>query len=54
MLEDGSQVGVQTTGTDSSAAPQLDPENPQVMVDGESLNAAPVTVTKICEQRRLP
>ncbi len=43
VLADGSQVGVQTTGTDSSAAPQLDPENPQVMVDGESLNAAPVT-----------
>jgi hypothetical protein len=42
VLEDGSQVGVQTTGTDSSAAPQLDPENPQVMVDDESLNAAPV------------
>ena len=40
VLEDGSQVGVQTTGTDSSAAPQLDPENPQVTVDGESLNAA--------------
>jgi hypothetical protein len=42
VLEDGSQVGVQTTGTDSSAAPELDPETPQVMVDGESLNAAPV------------
>jgi hypothetical protein len=42
VLEDGSQVGVQTTGTDSSAAPQLDPANPQVTVDGESLNAAPV------------
>ena len=42
VLEDGSQVGVQTTGTDSSAAPQLDPENPQVTVDGESLSAAPV------------
>ena len=42
VLEDGSQVGVQTTGTDSSAAPQLDPENPQVTVDGESLDAAPV------------
>jgi hypothetical protein len=40
VLEDGSQVGVQTTGTDSSAAPELDPETPQVMVDGESLNAA--------------
>jgi hypothetical protein len=42
VLEDGSQVGVQTTGADSSAAPQLDPENPQVMVDGESLDAAAV------------
>jgi hypothetical protein len=42
VLEDGSQVGVQTTGTDSSAAPQLDPENAQVMVDGESLSAASV------------
>jgi hypothetical protein len=42
VLEDGSQVGVQTTGADSSAAPQLDPETPQVMVDGESLDAAAV------------
>jgi hypothetical protein len=42
VLEDGSQVGVQTTGADSSAAPQLDPENPQVMVEGESLDAAAV------------
>jgi hypothetical protein len=42
VLEDGSQVGVQTTGTDSSAAPQLDPDNPQVMVAGESLNVTPV------------
>jgi hypothetical protein len=42
VLEDGSQVGVQTTGEDSSAAPQLDPENPQVTVDGENLDAAPV------------
>jgi hypothetical protein len=42
VLEDGSQVGVQTTDTDSSAAPQLDPENPQVTVDGENLDAAPV------------
>jgi hypothetical protein len=42
VLQDGSQVGVQTTGSDSSAAPQLDPENPQVTVDGESLDAAPV------------
>ena len=42
VLEDGSQVGVQTTGADSSAAPQLDPDNPQVMVDCESLDAAAV------------
>jgi hypothetical protein len=42
VLQDGSQVGVQTTGSDSSAAPQLDPENPQVTVAGESLDAAPV------------
>jgi hypothetical protein len=42
VLPDGSQVGVQTTGSDSSAAPRLDPEDPQVTVDGESLDAAPV------------
>jgi hypothetical protein len=42
VLEDGSQVGVQTTGAETKAAPQLDPENPQVMVDGETLDAAPV------------
>jgi hypothetical protein len=42
VLEDGSEVGIQTTGTDSSAAPQLDPANPQVTVDGEKLGAAPV------------
>jgi hypothetical protein len=42
VLPDGSQVGVQTTGSDSSAAPQLDPENPRLTVDGESLDAAPV------------
>jgi hypothetical protein len=42
VLEDGSQVGVQTTGADSSAAPQLDPDSRQVMVDGESLDAAAV------------
>jgi hypothetical protein len=42
VLEDGSQVGVHTTGAGSSAAPQLDPDNPQVMVDGESLDAAAV------------
>jgi hypothetical protein len=42
VLEDGSEVGVQTTGQDSTAAPELDPENPQVTVDGEKLDAAPV------------
>jgi hypothetical protein len=42
VLEEGSQVGVQTTGAESTAAPQLDPENPQVMVDGQSLDAAAV------------
>jgi hypothetical protein len=42
VLEDGSQVGVQTTGAESTAAPQLDPENAQVMVDGQSLDAAAV------------
>ena len=39
MLEDGSQVGVQTTGASLAAALQLDPENPQVTVEGESLGA---------------
>jgi hypothetical protein len=43
VLQDRSQVGVQTTGSGSSAAPQLDPENPQVTVDGENLDAAAVT-----------
>ena len=42
VLEDASEVGVQTTGQDSTAAPELDPENPQVTVDGEKLDAAPV------------
>jgi hypothetical protein len=46
VLEDGSQLGVQTTGADSSAAPQLDPESPQVTVDGENLNATPVIGTE--------
>ena len=41
VLEDGSEVGVQTDQK-STAAPELDPENPQVTVDGEKLNAAPV------------
>lgn len=42
VLEDGSQVGVQTAGADSTAAPELNPGSPQVTVDGENLNAAPV------------
>lgn len=42
VLEDGSEVGVQTTGQDSTPAPELDPENPQVTVDGTELDAAPV------------
>jgi hypothetical protein len=46
VLEDGAQFGVQTTGADSSAAPQLDLESPQVTVDGENLNAAPVSGTE--------
>jgi len=39
VLEDGSQVGVQTTGASLAAALQLDPENPQVTVEGEHLGA---------------
>jgi len=42
VLEDGSEVGVQTTGADSTAAPELNPGNPQDTVDGENLDAAPV------------
>ena len=42
VLEDGTEVGLQTTGQDSSPAPKLDPENPQVTVDGQELDAAPV------------
>jgi hypothetical protein len=43
VLEDGSEVGVQTNGADSTPAPELNPGNPQVTVDGESLNAQPVS-----------
>lgn len=43
VLEDGSEVGLQTTGQDSTPAPELDPENPQVTVDGQELDAAPVS-----------
>jgi hypothetical protein len=42
VLEDGSEVGVQTTDQNSTAAPELAPEKPQVTVDGEKLDAAPV------------
>jgi hypothetical protein len=42
VLEDGSEVGLQTTGQDSTPAPELDPENPQVTVAGKELDAAPV------------
>jgi hypothetical protein len=42
VLEDGSEVGIQTTSTDSSAAPQVDPADPDVTVNGEKLDAAPV------------
>ena len=42
VLQDGSEVGVQTTGKASMPAPDLDPQNPQVTVNGENLAAAPV------------
>ena len=42
VLQDGSEVGVQTTGETSTPAPDLNPENPQVTVNGENLDAAPV------------
>ncbi len=43
VLPDGSQVGVQTTGEESTPAPELDPGNPEVTVDGETLQGEPVT-----------
>jgi hypothetical protein len=46
VLEDGSAVGVQTNGADSTPAPELHPENPQVTVNGESLDAEPVNGTE--------
>jgi hypothetical protein len=42
VLQDGSEVGVQTTGDASMPAPDLDPQHPQVTVDGEDLDAAPL------------
>jgi hypothetical protein len=43
VLPDGSQVGIQTSGEDSAPAPKLDPDNPEVTVDGESLQGEPVS-----------
>jgi hypothetical protein len=43
ILPDGSQVGIQTSGEDSSPAPKLDPGNPEVTVDGDSLQGEPVS-----------
>ena len=42
VLEDGSQVGIQTAAADSAAAPELKPESPQVTANGESLDAKPI------------
>ena len=42
ILPDGSQVGIQTSGEESAPAPKLDPDNPEVTVDGESLQGEPV------------
>ncbi len=39
VLKDGSQVGVQTAGSNSAAAPELNPESPQITANGESLDA---------------
>ncbi len=42
VLEDGSRVGIQTAAADSAAAPELNPESPQVTANGESLDAKPI------------
>jgi len=42
VLKDGSQVGIQTAGSDSTAAPELNPDSPQVNANGESLEAKPI------------
>jgi hypothetical protein len=42
VLKDGSQVGIQTAGSDSTAAPELNPDSPQVTANGESLEAKPI------------
>ena len=43
VLPNGSQVGIQTTGEESSPAPELDPANPEVTVDGEQLSGEAVS-----------
>ena len=43
VLPNGAQVGIQTTGEESSPAPELDPDNPEVTVDGEQLQGEPVS-----------
>ncbi len=43
ILPDGSQVGIQTSGEESAPAPKLDPDNPEVTVDGEPLQGEPVS-----------
>ena len=43
MLPNGSQVGIQTTGEESTPAPELDPAKPEVTVDGEQLKGEPVS-----------
>ncbi|HSU36748.1 MAG TPA: hypothetical protein VLJ88_13905 [Propionibacteriaceae bacterium] len=43
VLPNGSQVGIQTTGEESTPAPKLDPANPEVTVDGEQLEGEAVS-----------
>jgi len=43
ILPNGSQVGIQTSGEESAPAPKLDPDNPEVTVDGEPLQGEPVS-----------
>ena len=42
VLPDGRQVGIQTSDGTSAPAPRLDPEQPTVTVDGETLDAEPL------------
>ena len=43
VLPNGAQVGIQTTGEELTPAPELDPANPEVTVDGEQLTAEAVS-----------